>query len=616
MVRAQGLCAAPSTEQGCDPGYGCFNTDMLSDTGVCFPPFDPATCEGVQNRFGLCSPVRGDVCDAQCGPACTPSGVGATNIGSACKSDDECSLPGATCHTNVGSEINPQGWVDGYCLSFGCKKDQECGPEAGCFPVASNGSGVCMNTCGMDLDCRPGYICRQLEKMAGSICGAGCDAAATCPSGYSCAGEICVSDEIVCSDKNPHGWCPGEAWCDKGTCNDQKFTCAEAADALEPDDSQAAAADASPGKTEGLTLCAGDEDWYRIVVPEKTLMRVGIHFQNAAGDIDLVAYDGSGKLLGSRFGETYPYSFRDQETNTEYYGFYSEKGGDTYYLRAVGYKGAQNVYSLHVDPFPYVDGPSCTDAGFSLDECAGKGAEGSGLLPFPFPDPKDSVVGASYFISETFSNYRFARRELIMLVRNALKETLATFPGTTPLSLIDICQMDGITPGYDVGMPRHPETTHDQGGNIDIAYFQTDGTNNGQIICGDGSVHADGYCSPAATQKHIVDLPRQAYFMARLYHSPRTRVIGVDKVIAPLILGAAKELLGLPDGDPKKISEAEYQGFVSHMASGAGWAYHHHHIHLSMRWWSQSALVGGSPAESSNEAAAPALDSMQRLPAR
>jgi hypothetical protein len=297
----------------------------------------------------------------------------------------------------------------------------------------------------------------------------------------------------------------------------------------------------------------------------------------------------------------YPYSYRSQETNTEYYGFYSEKGGATYYVRAIGYKGAQNAYSLSVDHFPYVDGPSCTDAGFSFDDCAGKGDNGVGLLPFPFPDPDDSIVGANY-LSETFSNYRFARRELIMVLRNALRQTLETFPGTTPLSFIDACQMDGVTPGYDVGAPRHPVTTHDHGGNIDVAYFQTDGSNNGEVICGDGTGINGPFCSPAAAQKNIVDMPRQAYFMAKLYDSPRTRVIGVDQVIGPLIKAAAQKLRDLPEGDPKKITPAEYQGFTDKIAWGPGWELHHHHIHLSLRWWSQDAGAKGAQGESKAQA--------------
>lgn len=603
MTRAEGACPAPGTEQGCPAGATCFDTDMLADTGVCFPSFDAASCAGVENRLGLCSPVRGDSCDAGCGAACAASGVAPGNAGAPCDAAADCSLSKAQCYSDALNGIGPHGWVDGYCLSP-CKKDGDCGPEAGCFPIAGNGGGVCMNTCGMDLDCRAGYVCRRVDGEEGSFCSAGCDAAATCPAGTTCLGPFCVSDEVACSEAHPHGFCPPGSWCDAGKCNDAKFSCGGAKDALEPNDTLDSASPTQEGTTEGLTLCEGDEDWIRVEVPAKTIVRVGIRFENAAGDVDLVAYDEAGTLLSSRMPETYPYpySYRDEETGTEYFGFYSEAGGATYYVRALGYKGAQNVYSLHVDSFPYTDGPSCEGAGYSHDDCAGKGAGGSGLLPFPFADPADSVVGKGY-VWETFGNYRFARRETIMAVRHALSETLATFPGTPRVSLVDACQIDGVTPGYDVGAPRHPVTTHDQGGNIDIAYFQTDGSNDGEVICGDGTTAADAYCTPEAAQTNIVDFPRQAFFMAKLYANPRTRVIGVDRVIGPLLQAAAKELRDLPAGDPRKITEAEYQGFLDRIAWGDGWPYHQHHIHLSMRWWSQDAkapapesAISGSPA--------------------
>jgi len=364
---------------------------------------------------------------------------------------------------------------------------------------------------------------------------------------------------------------------------------------LEPNDARATAARLPLGVTNNLSITQGDEDWYRVDVPAHTITRVGIEMNHAAGDLDLVAYDRQGKLLGSRGGAEYPYSFRGQETNTEYYGFYSEDGGAVYYIRVLGHAGAQNTYSLHVNQYAYKDGQTCTGAGFSLADCDGRGSGGSGLIPFPFPDPSDSVVGDGYDFA-SYSNYRFARRELVMLVRHALAETRKAFPGTKPLSLIDICQMDGITPGYDVGDPRHPQSTHDQGGNIDISYFQTDGANDAEIVCNDGASHADGYCTSAATQKHIVDLPRQAFFMAKLFASSRTRVIGVDTILAPLLRSAAQSLASLPSSDRRRISQSELSAFSSHMASGSGWPYHHHHIHLSLQWLPKASARAESQA--------------------
>jgi hypothetical protein len=166
------------------------------------------------------------------------------------------------------------------------------------------------------------------------------------------------------------------------------------------------------------------------------------------------------------------------------------------------------------------------------------------------------------------------------------------FSNTRPLGLIDMCQRDGITPGYDVDDPRHPETTHDQGGNIDIAYYNrlaAQGSleySEGFVVCDAQGGNNDGYfCNASAAQTHVVDLPRQVYFMAQLFASPRTRVVGVDQVIAPLLQQEAERQFQAGD-----ITRAQRDGFYQKMAFGEGWPFHHHHIHLSLYFWGQSPL--------------------------
>ena len=602
-MRANGFCDAHNREFGCEAGYQCFNSDVVLDGGICFPTYDAESCAFVENRHGVCSPQRTNWCDPACGSGCNLDLPAEGAAGAWCSDDLQCNFSaGATCYQEDGVG-DPNGWVEGYCLEFGCTSDDQCGgPGKSCAPIAVDGSGVCMERCGMDLDCRWGYTCRLLDPEDGgqSICRAGCDAAAICPDGNSCVGNLCIASDLACSTTNPAGYCPDGSWCDAGSCNDQPFACDGQDDTYEPNADSGSATEAPRGVTGGLALCLDDEDWWKITVPANTIVRVGVEFNHEAGDLDLVAYDAGGALMGSRIGKSYPYTYRDQETDTEYYGFHSVTGGDVFYVRVVGYGSlvnpVENAYTLHVDEIPYKDGETCTDD-YTSNECTGQGGED--IIPFPFPNPADSFAGNTY-VWDTFSNYRFARRELVMLVRNALGKTFEAFPGTSsPLGLIDTCQIDGITPGYDVGDPRHPESTHDQGGNQDLGYFQTDGNNESEIICGDGSKHADGFCSPAAVTMHKVDLPRQAFFMAQLYASPRVRVIGVDKIIGPLIEGAAEVLAALDPSDPQFISSSQLAQFKSSMAYGDGWPYHHHHIHLSMNWWTGASW---SPATSPQKA--------------
>lgn len=606
VTRASAACPAPGVPDGCDPGALCYNSSVLGGNGFCLPKIDAAACTGgAIDRHEVCAPVKGRGCDQATGTFCELFTPPAGEPGSSCADDTECTSTNASCYD--GSS-DPSGWLGGYCLAFGCTDSSECG-QGSCQPVASDGSGVCVQGCGMDLDCRAGYWCAKTEDGSATYCRAGCDAAAACPSGLVCLSDECIAEDIACSAKNPSGWCPKDSWCDQGSCSTELFACGGKDDGHEDNDGQSAAKPAPAGVTPGLVACKGDEDWWEISVPKGKVVRAGIEFANAAGDLDLVVYDAAGKVVGSRVGDFYPYTDRSSETDTEYYGFYSAAGGDKYFLRVVGNMGAENTYSLHVDEFAYQDGKDCQDT-FSFAECVGEAPNGAGLIPFPFPDPK-SGKGEDNYLWDTYSNYRFARRELVTLVRWALGETSKAFPNTGPLGLIDTCQKNGITPGYDVDDPRHPESTHDQGGNQDLAYFQTDGDNSAEIVCGDGSVHADGYCSDAAKTQHKVDLPRQAFFMAKLISYPRTRVIGVDKVLAPLIEQAASDLGALPDGDPKKLTSAEVSAFGGRIAYGSGWPYHHHHIHLSLKWWGQAT----APDWSSQFSDA-AVDATQLPPAK
>jgi hypothetical protein len=118
-----------------------------------------------------------------------------------------------------------------------------------------------------------------------------------------------------------------------------------------------------------------------------------------------------------------------------------------------------------------------------------------------------------------------------------------------------------------------------------VAYYQTDGANNLQIVCGDGSdtnpngvagKHNDGYY--CTTSQSIVAWERQVWFFARLMESPRVRVFGIDAKIAPALRKKADELHGAG-----KITQTIRQRLDKHVVWGAagGWAFHHHHAHLS-----------------------------------
>jgi hypothetical protein len=386
------------------------------------------------------------------------------------------------------------------------------------------------------------------------------------------------------------GWCPEGVYCLEGTCQPFEFECTDTT--FEPNESKDAAVKVTPGEfkvpvQQGLQVCVNDSDWFSLTVPKGSSGTLGIWFLHELGDLDLCAYDAAGKLLGCRYEmEDYPVSWRGNDWNDEFLSALALGGERTVYFKADGYKGIPNDYTLYAWTTAWADGLDCTQS-FPFAECKGCGSGcvkedfKAGLMQFPFADPSDPYVGDGYMLEHS-SGYRWVRRETAMLVRYAIHEVQEKFPGTTGLGLMDMCQIDGITPGFDVGNPRHPASTHDEGGNIDVAYYQTDGENNGGVVCdGNGGSNNGYYCTSVAN--HIVDLPRTAYFLAKLADSPRFRVVGVDQLLAPLILAQLKQ-----QADAGWISAASYNKLKNGaLAYGDGWPFHFHHMHVSLLWWSE-----------------------------
>jgi len=281
-------------------------------------------------------------------------------------------------------------------------------------------------------------------------------------------------------------------------------------------------------------------------------------------------------------------------------------GGPVHYLRVFGSSNAVNNYTLLSKSLDFRDGSSCTDL-YSLEDCRARAADGSDdfarLIPFPSPQPMDPVIGDGVFFESGLSmsdqsvhessSIRWARRELIMLLRYAIFEVQEAFPGTTPLAIGDIGLSDGSTPW------GHPDHTHDGGCNVDIAYyikaeFQRQWGNlvYRQICCDydhligyscvDDDESSDGYgmCVPGSENTHIVDIPRTALLLAKLATGNRLRAAGVEAKIVPELKAEFLQLLN--DG---AITQQEYDTVVAKTFSAAddpSWIWHFHHMHISL----------------------------------
>lgn len=218
--------------------------------------------------------------------------------------------------------------------------------------------------------------------------------------------------------------------------------------------------------------------------------------------------------------------------------------------------------------------------------CLGDAAHCGELVSFePVEGPgyiDDPVNGETW--DDQYRSY--LRRDLRQLVEYATAKVACmtahwdTWP-FSPLGLLDMSEADGAIPGSSVGYPGHPPGTHEDGRDIDLAYYQQFAPDNHARVIG---WHHDGF---GEEQHHLVappfgiDLWRTALLLAYLSEHPRTRAIGVDGQAGLLLEPALDQLVdlgwiepGLRDSIPLAYELED---------TGLGWfLFHHHHLHLSM----------------------------------
>ena len=206
------------------------------------------------------------------------------------------------------------------------------------------------------------------------------------------------------------------------------------------------------------------------------------------------------------------------------------------------------------------------------------------LIQMPGPtNPSGADARARGYYIATELRYAYVRKDLTMLVQWAACEMKARYPDMAPLGLSDLSQSNGLTPGSDTGGLRHDDSTH-RGTDLDTAYFQTDGTNDPTIVCGDGSDnngngrpgrYNDGYF--CTTETNIVDWERQVAWMALMAIHPDWRVVGVDQTMVDAINTEADAQY--------RAGEFSQQVRENLRSLGVGaegfWQFHHHHAHFS-----------------------------------
>ncbi len=218
---------------------------------------------------------------------------------------------------------------------------------------------------------------------------------------------------------------------------------------------------------------------------------------------------------------------------------------------------------------------SCTgDTGYCTELVPFEPDEGPGYWDYPIPG--ETVEDQSY---------SFLRRDAVMLIKYAAAKVACKtadwgYGNFAPLGLGDMSEADGSTPGTNIGSLRHPPKTHENGNDIDAAYFQLFSPDNLVRPVGDSYIGTED-------QYHLIDDPyaldvwRTALFIAYLSEHPDLRVVGVDGQIGLLLELALDQLvtLGWIDEVLRESIPLAYE-VVDH---GYGWyRFHHTHMHMSM----------------------------------
>ena len=244
-------------------------------------------------------------------------------------------------------------------------------------------------------------------------------------------------------------------------------------------------------------------------------------------------------------------------------------------------------------------GPTCASVPAQAGCTSGTGACAQMSLFTPLDGPGYTNYPLN---GETASNqYRsYCREDLQQLIKWAAAMVdckAASWGGGNghPIGLGDMSEADGAIPGASIGQPGHPPGTHEDGYDMDIAYYQVTSPNNFlRSVCDHHIGGQDAYRCVAPPDN--LDIWRTAYFLGLLFQSPRTRVIGVDGQIGELVEQAFDVLCaqGWLTG-PACTGQASLA--YETVDEGRGWyRFHHHHFHISL--WGVASSAPTLPNQS------------------
>ena len=243
--------------------------------------------------------------------------------------------------------------------------------------------------------------------------------------------------------------------------------------------------------------------------------------------------------------------------------------------------------------------PNCDDV-HPVDDCGGAEAvcgrnrafepdQGPGYWDYPINGETQQNQYRSYCRLDLQDVVKYASAKVECLSQNW------AFGNREPLGLGDMSEANGAIPGTAIGRPGHPEGTHVDGHDMDIAYYQMRSENNWlRPIC-DHHINGRDQNRCVAPPNNL-DVWRTALWLAYAHDAQTLRIIGVDGQVGQLVDAAIDQLCdaGWYRGDAcvrqRRATTYEVEN------EGRGWyLFHHHHFHISLGRQPANGLLSSMP---------------------
>jgi hypothetical protein len=242
-------------------------------------------------------------------------------------------------------------------------------------------------------------------------------------------------------------------------------------------------------------------------------------------------------------------------------------GPRTFWARVRSMEGDAIDVTLTITRVPFEDGASCSG------DC-------DRLLQLPLTI--DALTDGYTHTSSTVFRYQYGRRDMVMFVRHA-GHTMGAM-GLAPFVPEDLSQWGGLTPGTDVGAPRH--ALHQRGKDGDFSLYGLDGQSIWRSFCTTRET-ADGRECVPGTETGLDGLAT-AQLLADFYGTGRVTMCFLDRELHATVIAGAHE--GVMRGLVDPALEPLYADGV-HLQH---WPNHDNHVHIRLSEAVGSALTFGA----------------------